>query len=151
MSPTKRTVLVRIILTVFAGLALPYVCGLVLSLIGYEVLVLQVQLLKGIGIHSGARQESIIYFTDSILWALMFGVMFGIPLAALAREKVLHYWTLFLITALFFVLKDELGNENAFYDVVIDIAISQFPIYLAGILIVWQLTAKALLTKRHPA
>lgn len=151
MNLTRKITTVRVLLTVLAGIALPYVCGFVLMHIGYEVLVLQVQLLKGIGIHSGARQESIIYFTDSFLWALMFGVLFGIPLAALVREQVLRYWSLFLITALRFVLKDELSNENGFFDVVFELVISQFPVYLIGILIVWLLTAKTLIRKWLPA
>jgi hypothetical protein len=144
VSPTRKIVLIRILLTVLAGIAWPFVCGMIFLQIGYDVLVLQIQLLQVLGIHSGASLKTIIHISDAVLWAVVFGILFGLPLGGLVRRNVMSYWGLFLATVLLLVAWGEVGNGSGLTVFISELALSQFPIYQAGILVAWYLTAKVL-------
>lgn len=137
----------RVGLTVLAGVAWPFVCGMLFLHIGYDVLVLQIQLLQTLGIHSGTTLKELIQFTDAIFWSVLFGVMFGLPLAVLVRENVLRYWWLFFMTVLLLAAVGEVSNGVASF--VTDLALSPFPVYQGGILVVWFITARTLSIREH--
>jgi len=147
-NPSINTrVLGHIGLTVLAGIAWPFVCGLIFLHIGYDALMLQIQLLQNLGIHSGATLEAFVHITDAILWALVFGILFGLPLAVFIRKHVMRYWWLFLITVLFLAVEGELADGKSATDFISEIVFSPLPVYLFGILVVWFLTARTLSRK----
>jgi len=137
-------VLGRIGLIVLAGVSWPFACSGMFRGIGYDVLLLQIHLFQWLGIHSGASLKALLLFTDPIIWAAVFGFLFGLPLALLVRKNVMRYWWLFFMTVLFLAVEFDALNLNNAIETVSEIVLSPFPVYHTGILVIWFLTAKAL-------
>lgn len=131
-------------ITLFAGISWPFVCGMLFLQFGDDALLRQIQLLQTLGIHSGGSLKAVIQISDAILWAVVFGILFGVPLAIFVRQNVLRYWWLFFVPVFLLVAEGEIVNERGVIDFISELALSQFPVYHAFILIVWIVTARKL-------
>lgn len=134
----------RIGLTVLLGIAWPFVCGVLFQQIGFEASLLQIQLLQNLGVQSVDLLKELIIITDAIVWAVVFGLMFGLPLAVLVSKNVMRYWGLFFITASLLVTEGGVLNGNGPAAFISEIVQSSYLAYQAGILAVWFFTARAL-------
>lgn len=138
----NRELLMRVSLTMLAGVAWPFACGLLFLHTGDTVLLTQIKLLQSLGVHSGTILKLLIYFTDPIFWAVVFGVLFGLPLGMLVRENMMRYWWLFLTTV---VVVGSIGDApNGMATFLLELVLSPFLAYQAGILAAWLITTRVL-------
>ena len=140
-SPSPK-LLMRVVVTMLAGAAWPFACGLLFLHTGDTVLLTQIELLQSLGVHSGTILKLFIHFTDPIFWAVVFGVLFGLPLGMLVRENLMRYWGLFLTTV---VVVGSIGDAlNGMAIFLVELLLSPFLAYQAGILVAWLITARVL-------
>lgn len=131
-----------IALAVAGGSAWPFVCSELFLAFGLDVLQLQIKTLQNLGIHSAASLKAFIHISDSIIWAVVFGLLFGLPLAAFVRQNVMRYWGLYFSTVLLIVTTGGVLGESKASEFVFDLLFSPFLVYQFGILIVWFFAAR---------
>lgn len=142
--PVSMRTVWRVGLTLLFAIAWPFACSGLFLQIGFEVVQWQIQVLQWLGIHSGDSLKEIIHFTDPLIWAAVFGLLFGLPLGVLVRTNVLRYWGLFFMTFLLLTAVFEALDVSHAIELILEIVLSPFPVYQVGILVGWVLTAKAL-------
>lgn len=152
LNPTKNArMLGRIGLTVTAGVAWPYSFSLVMLAIGYDVLLLQIHLFQNLGVHSADSLKTLIHISDPIIWAVVFGLLFGLPLAVFIRQNVMRYWVLFLMTVLLMVAIGGVQGGSQASEFVTEIVLSPFLVYQSGVLVVWFLAARIISNRASEA
>lgn len=154
--PVSMGTVWRVGLTLLVAIAWPFACSGLFQQIGFEVVQWQIQVLQRLGIHSGESLKAIILFTDPLIWAAVFGILFGLPMGVLIRTSVVRYWGLFFITFLLLTAAFEALDGYQAIELITEVLLSPLPVYHAGILVVWFLTARALsrkedLTEEAPA
>lgn len=141
--PVSMRTVWRVGLTFLVAIAWPFACSGLFLQIGFEVVLFQIHLLQNLGVHSGNSLKAIIHFTDPIIWAAIFGLLFGLPLGVLVRTNVMRYWGLMFLTFLLLTAAFEALNVYHASELISEIVLSPYPVYQLGILVVWFFTARA--------
>jgi hypothetical protein len=134
-----RTVL-QIFIVVGAGVAWPFLCRELFRFGGY-VLLPQVELFQSIGVTSSQELKSFTGISDPVIWAVLLGLLFGVPLSALVRRSMIQYWLLLVATV---VATNFIWAAQTDFGAVGFLPVLMFPafwVHLLGVLAVWWLAA----------
>ena len=88
-----RSVIASILLGALWYLLLPY-----LYVPGAWITVGLMQVAHDLGV--GASAPPAIRIINAVLWSLILGLLFGVPLGLLVQRRLLYYWLLFIATRL---------------------------------------------------